>query len=128
MLIQKIIFFYKSSFDPTNFWESFFCQGPKFFGVHCSFNILSTVSGMIDPVQTIIKLNVKKCTTESLSASESENAKLLSTLIQGATAATVLLSFGVSLTNLSLLVVLWSAINQMQILNKLDLLNIFLFI
>ena len=86
-----------------------------------SFSILSTVSGVTDPVQNIINLTVKKCTTGCCSTSkseitESEVAKSLSITTQIVIAATVLFSVGISFTNLSLLATLWSAINQMQIL------------
>ena len=83
-----------------------------------SFNILSKVSGMADPAQTTIKLSVSNCTAGSCSPSESEVAKLLSAIIQGVIAATALLSFGLSLSNLSSMATLWSAINQVQILNN----------
>ena len=83
-----------------------------------SFNILSTVSGMTDPAQTIIKLNVKKNTAEDWGFIASETAKSLGSSIQGATAATALFSVGISFTNLSLLAILWSALNQMQILTN----------
>ena len=79
-----------------------------------TFMVLSAVSGMTDPAQTIIKLSVKDCTVGSCSSSEV--AKSLSTTIQGAIIATTLLSFVLSLANLSSLASLWSAINQMQIL------------
>ena len=86
-----------------------------------TFSILSAVLGFTDPAQTIIKLSVKNCTAGSCSSSEVAN--LLSAIIQGAIIATTLLSFVLSLANLSSLASLWSAINQMQILSKLNLLN-----
>ena len=79
-----------------------------------TFSILSAVLGFTDPAQTIIKLSVKNCTAGSCSSSEVAN--LLSAIIQGAIIATTLLSFVLSLANLSSLASLWSAINQMQIL------------
>ena len=81
-----------------------------------SFNILSKVSGITDPTQNIIKLSVNNCTVGSCSSSEV--AKLLSAIIQGVIAATALLSLGLSLSNLSSMAILWSAINQVQILNN----------
>ena len=78
-----------------------------------TFNILSAVSGVTDPVPTIIKLSVKQCSSGICSSSEV--AKSLNTATQVVIAATVLLSIGLSFTNLSLLAILWSSINQMQI-------------
>ena len=81
-----------------------------------TFSILSAVSGFTDPAQTIIKLSVKNCTAGSCSSSEVAN--LLSAIIQGVMAATVLLIVGLSLFNLSSLASLWSAISQVQILHN----------
>ena len=83
-----------------------------------SFSILSSVSGVTGSFQTVITLNVKKHTDESCSPSESEVAKSLSYTTQAVIAATILLSVGISFTNLSLLATLWSVLNQMQILHK----------
>ena len=91
-----------------------------------SFIILSKVSGMTDPAQTIIKLSVKNCTAGSCTSSEV--AKILSAIIQGVIAATVLFSLGLSLSNLSSLATLWSAINQIQILTNWIYKSLFLFI
>ena len=49
---------------------------------------------------------------------ESESAKLFSMSNQLVTGAIILISLGSSLTNLSSMASLWSAINQMQILDK----------
>ena len=89
-----------------------------------TFSILSAVSGFTDPAQTIIKLSVKNCTAGSCSSSEVAN--LLSAIIQGVMAATVLLIVGLSLFNLSSLASLWSAISQVQILLLLFLTGAFI--
>ena len=81
-----------------------------------SFSILSVVSGATGPAQTVIKLSVQNCTAGSCNSSEVAN--LLSAIIQGVIAATVLFSLGLSLSNLSSFAILWSAINQVQILNN----------
>ena len=89
-----------------------------------TFSIFSAVSGFTDQAQTIIKLSVKNCTAGSCSSSEVAN--LLSAIIQGVMAATVLLIVGLSLFNLSSLASLWSAINQVQILLLLFLTGAFI--
>ena len=89
-----------------------------------TFSIFSAVSGVADPAQTIIKLSVKNCTAGSCSSSEVAN--LLSAIIQGVMAATVLLIVGLSLFNLSSLASLWSAISQVQILLLLFLTGAFI--
>ena len=113
--------------------------------VDYSFYIVSTVSGLSSPVNNIIKLTVKKCTASnchtcsvsdsficencnsgyrlksgSCSLPESDTAKSLSMANQIIVGSIVLLTFGFSFTNLSSMASLWSAINHMQILLKLN--------
>ena len=121
-----------------------------------SFNILSDILGLKSPVQKTINLTVKKCTVSNcqkcsvtdstvcsvwnsgyiensnsctLSKAEAETsgtAKLLSMINQAAIGAIALLSFGLSLTNLSSMASLWSFINQMQIFFLLFLTGAFI--
>ena len=81
-----------------------------------TFTILSVVSGATGSTQIVIKLSVKNCTVGSCTSSEVAN--LLSAIIQGVITATILLIVGLSLSNLSSLATLWSAINQVQILKN----------
>ena len=96
-----------------------------------SFNVDSAVSGVTNPVQKIINLTVKKCTTGCCNSQESEAtksdvAKVLRIIIQGVIAATALLSFGLSFANSFSFATLWSAINQIQILFLLFLTGAFI--
>ena len=113
--------------------------------VDYSFYIVSTVSGLSSLVNNVIKLTVKKCTASncqtcsvsnssvcaicnsgyrlksgSCSLPESDTAKSLSMANQVIVGSIVLLTFGFSFTNLSSMASLWSAINHMQILLKLN--------
>ena len=114
-----------------------------------SFYIISKISGIAETVKKVITLTVHKCTAKncqtcsvtdstvcascslgysldsgSCSLSRSEVAKALSINNQVMIGTIVLISIGSGLTSISTMAGLWSVINQMQILFKIESLKI----
>ena len=105
-----------------------------------SFTIVSTIQGVLNQIQNVIRLTIKKWTASNCKRwaatdssvctncnsgynldsgawklPESNTAKSLSISSQVSIAATIGLSFAFSFTNFSSVASLWSMINQMQI-------------